>query len=247
MRQIVVIAWNRRGTLAAHNRIAPDGIRFVQRSRLAPPGVAAERRAPLWEVRLFGSFRVIGRDGAIATPNGRKARALLAYVVLADGETVPRERLCALLWSERGEDQARASLRQTLYEMRALTVGDGAPLIVDRSGVRIEPARLTSDRARYGSRRRRPTRRRCWRCSAIDRPNCSPISTDIDPAFDEWLAVERARRTDDRRRQVLAVGQHALAAGDAAVAHRLADRLLACDGADEAAAAARDGSLPSRR
>ena len=51
----------------------------------------------LWSVRLFGSFRLLGPDGSNATPSGRKARALLAYLVLADGEVVPRDRLATLL------------------------------------------------------------------------------------------------------------------------------------------------------
>src|SRR5215203_4271705 len=48
----------------------------------------------------------------------RKARALLAYLALRRGISVPRDTLCALLWGERGEEQARASLRQTLSVIR---------------------------------------------------------------------------------------------------------------------------------
>jgi DNA-binding SARP family transcriptional activator len=48
----------------------------------------------------------------------RKARALLAYLALRRGVAVPRDTLCALLWGDRGEEQARASLRQTLSVIR---------------------------------------------------------------------------------------------------------------------------------
>ncbi len=49
---------------------------------------------------------------------GRKARAALAYLLLSDGPYETRERLVGLLWSESDEARARASLRQTLREIR---------------------------------------------------------------------------------------------------------------------------------
>lgn len=189
-----------------------------------------------WDARLFGSFRLLGPDGADATPNGRKARALLAYLVLSHGANVPRERLCALLWSERGDDQARASLRQTLYEMRALSGGDAPLLVVDRTGAQVPPARIASDRLRI---RAAAEAGDALALAALvgDRPAELLADLDgLDPAFDEWLAAERVRQDGDRRRSMLAVAGHAIASGDAVVAYRLATALLACDTTDEAAA-----------
>ncbi len=187
----------------------------------------------LWDVRLFGPFRVLQPGGANATPSGRKARALLAFLVLADGAATPRERLCALLWSERGEDQARASLRQTLYEIRALTGGEAPPLVVDRTGVRIAPERVTSDRVRINA----ATDATSLAALLGERPAELLVDLDgVDPAFDDWLAAERVRQSGARRRQALEVGGRALVACDASGAYRLAIRLLACDPTDEAAA-----------
>ncbi len=215
-------------------------------SRLPKIHAAAGRPVDdaLWDVRLFGAFRILDPDGADATPNGRKARALLAYLVLADGEIVPRDRLRALLWSERGDDQARASLRQTLYEMRALTSGDRAPVLLERSGVRVASRRVTSDRVRMRvaadaaavSAAESPG---ATSLAALlgDRPSDLLIDLDgLDPAFDEWLRAERLRQSGDRRGLVLTAAERALGAHDAAGAYRLAQRMLACDPTDEAAA-----------
>ena len=69
------------------------------------------------KIETFGHFalRYGGREVVL---NGRKARALLGYLALAESGQETRERLVGLLWSETEEAKARASLRQTLYEIR---------------------------------------------------------------------------------------------------------------------------------
>ncbi len=58
-------------------------------------------------------------DGKTVVITSKKARALLGYLVQRSGTDVARSTIIGLLWSERGEEQARASLRQTLSELRA--------------------------------------------------------------------------------------------------------------------------------
>ncbi len=185
------------------------------------------------DARVFGSFRVVASDGLDVTPGGRKARALIAYLVLADGEAVTRDRLAGLLWSERGDDQARASLRQTLYEMRALTSGDEPLVTIDRAQARIETGRVVTDLDR--ARRAAAVADTATIAALIgDKPSALLTDLDgVDTAFDEWLSVERTRRGDERRRIVLSAAEAALAAGDSDGAHRLAVRLLAADPTDE--------------
>jgi len=67
--------------------------------------------------RLFGAFSIEGPQGPVRI-RGRRARALLAYLAFAGAAGASRERLSGLLWSDRGDDQARASLRQCLLELR---------------------------------------------------------------------------------------------------------------------------------
>src|SRR5262245_1215562 len=71
---------------------------------------------PLARARLLGGFQLIGPDQAPIRITSRRARCLLAVVCLEGDEGVLRDRLCGLLWSDRAEEQARASLRQCLFE-----------------------------------------------------------------------------------------------------------------------------------
>jgi TolB-like protein/DNA-binding SARP family transcriptional activator len=74
---------------------------------------------PLARLRLLGGFQLFTVENAPIRLASRRARSLLAVVCLEDRAGVPRERLCGLLWSDRAEEQARASLRQCLFELKA--------------------------------------------------------------------------------------------------------------------------------
>jgi DNA-binding SARP family transcriptional activator/TolB-like protein len=68
-----------------------------------------------------------GRPVAIAA---KKARALLGYLALREGAEVARGVLTGLLWGERSEGQARASLRQTLSELKSALGGAASSSIL---------------------------------------------------------------------------------------------------------------------
>ena len=112
---------------------------------MADQGQAADL---LWssEARLdlLGPVRLGNSAGDDLTPKSRKTRALLAVIALSKGP-VSRTRLTDLLWGDRGEDQARASLRQALYELRMLA--SGGYLKSDRESVALGPKRLATDLA----------------------------------------------------------------------------------------------------
>ncbi|MGI8839371.1 MAG: hypothetical protein ACR2F8_01065 [Caulobacteraceae bacterium] len=134
----------------------------------------ARRRAPGWRVRLGEHLQLMGADGADATPRSRKARALIAYLSLAPGREASREALIDVLWSDRGREQGRASMRQCLSELRI-----AAPGLIATEGERVWLAplvrleRATNGEARVGS----------FRCAELE---------GLDPSFDRWLIRERA-------------------------------------------------------
>src|ERR1700761_3408129 len=82
-------------------------------------------------MRLFGpaSFVIGGRELRFKS---LKLRAALGYVALSESQTETRERLVGLLWSESGEDHARASLRQKIRELRVALQG------LRQDGLRID-------------------------------------------------------------------------------------------------------------
>ena len=80
------------------------------------------------EIRLFGPMTIRKAGQTIAIP-AKKVRALLAYLVQREGVEIARTTLTGLLWGERDEAQARASLRQSLSELRA-ALGESAEALV---------------------------------------------------------------------------------------------------------------------
>jgi DNA-binding SARP family transcriptional activator len=69
------------------------------------------------QLRLFGEFQATLGDRQLRLPL-RKAQALLTYLAFRPGQPVSRDKLASLLWSMSGPEQARQSLRQTLFSLR---------------------------------------------------------------------------------------------------------------------------------
>ena len=103
------------------------------------------------ELTLFGGFEgrlPIGR--AIDLP-GQKDRALLAVLALSPGVSHSREKLASLLWSDRGDQQARDSLKHALSRLRqSLDSMTPSPIVSDRKTTKIEAGVVSSDVATFG-------------------------------------------------------------------------------------------------
>jgi DNA-binding SARP family transcriptional activator len=127
---------------------------------------------------LFGGFSAAGADGAEIPLKSQKAKALLAYLALPPGKSRSREEIMALLWSDRGEAQARASLRQVLTGLRReLGEGATAALKITDDAVSLDPDKVTVEPANTGEE----------------------LLAGFhlhDPAFEEWLRDERLRLED---------------------------------------------------
>lgn len=71
-------------------------------------------------VRLLGGFELRRANGMELVLRSRKAAAVIAYLALQPEREQSREKLASLLWEERPEALARASLRQALLTIRQL-------------------------------------------------------------------------------------------------------------------------------
>ncbi|MDN5869529.1 MAG: AAA family ATPase [Nitrococcus sp.] len=95
------------------------------------------------EIRLFGSLDVLRGGCRLQLPRSRKARALLAYLVVAE-RAHRREQLCDLLWD--GPADPRAELRWTLAKIRPLLNEPGITRVVaDQECVAFERANADID------------------------------------------------------------------------------------------------------
>jgi DNA-binding SARP family transcriptional activator/TolB-like protein len=201
---------------------------------MADQGQAAEL---LWsseaKLELLGPVRLGNSAGDDLTPKVRKTRALLALLALSKGP-VSRSRLIDLLWGDRGEEQAKASLRQALYELRSLA--SSGYLTADRQSVGLGPKKLPTDVSII--------QQLIDDCDAeglaeaLEGIDCAILASldDVTPELDEWLREERARIITGLVGAATGVAEEALKAGNATAARRLADRIERLDALDERAA-----------
>jgi DNA-binding SARP family transcriptional activator len=185
-------------------------------------------------LRCWGDFSLIDRlQHRDVSPRGRKARAAIAYLATMESAAAGRSRLASLLWSERGDDQARGSLRQTLHELKSYAAG-GAPLIeVERDQVRLNRLIMTSDLLTAEELARDGDLETLARMLA-ERPIRLYADLDgLDPAFDEWLEFERHSREDRQLTSAVAAAEGGLERGDARAVSALAAQLQRLDPTNE--------------
>ncbi len=92
--------------------------------------------APLRLVTL-GTLRLVDAAGREVAPGHRKLLALVAYLARRAPRAVGREELAALMWGERREENARASLRQALFQLKRV-LGDVLDVTPDSAMLRAD-------------------------------------------------------------------------------------------------------------
>ena len=140
-------------------------------------------------LRLLGEFQLVchGRD---VTPRGRKARGMLAFLALSAGQRASREQLAALFWTDRGQEQARASLRQTLAELKAVP-GLASVLRTSRNMVQLEGIALVVDCLEIERVARKGDLDAL--ASALEAAGTDLLDdlSDVAAGFQDWLLIER--------------------------------------------------------
>ncbi|MDP3767776.1 MAG: hypothetical protein Q8S13_07155, partial [Dehalococcoidia bacterium] len=92
-----------------------------------------------FRLNLLGAFRLLSADGSHTAIPSRRGKALLAMLATASHGERTRAWLEDKLWGSRSQDQARASLRRELSNLRTtLNSAETALLISDREKVRLD-------------------------------------------------------------------------------------------------------------
>ncbi|MFO1056476.1 MAG: BTAD domain-containing putative transcriptional regulator [Dongiaceae bacterium] len=186
-------------------------------------------------MRLLGGFEATLASGAAVDLPGQKDRALLAILALAPAAGHSRDRLAGLLWSDRGDRQARDSLKQSLTRLRRGLGNAAALLVADRLTVRLEAGGIDSDVARFERLAGATDRADLAAAAALYRGELLEGLAVRDPSFEEWLLVERQRLRQRLEAALARLMAAALAGGDRAQASAAAQRLLGLDPLREAA------------
>ena len=184
------------------------------------------------DLTLFGTFTLKLADGRVADLPGQKDRALLAILALNAGTPQSRERLAGLLWSDRGDTQARDSLKHALTRIRQC-LGDA--LIADRQTAQLDLSAVASDVARLERLVREGTTEALEQACALYAGDLLDGIGIRDASFEEWLQGERQRL---RRLHEDALSRLLVPSLPIATRERAARRLLALDPLREAASRA---------
>ena len=146
------------------------------------------------KLQLLGGFKALTESGQEIVIHAKKGRALLAILALSPPGGMSRERLAALLWSDRGEDQARSSLRQTLTTLRKELGAVGENIIMaDDQRVEINRDAMQTDVASIvdlSPAANGPSLRNA--AKLYQGEFLADLAID-DKAFEDWLAIERSR------------------------------------------------------
>lgn len=160
----------------------------------------AAERGPMLSVKLFGGLEASIGDAPLAPEKLRrqKVKTLLAFLVLARGKDIARDRLISLMWPHNDFDSGRKNFYNIWSILRsALTLPNGTcPYLVRQQNVcRVESSLLTSDLAAFDEVCR------LLMFGSMGSEGWARLSSEIDRRFSEELmpgerkteALERMR------------------------------------------------------
>jgi len=139
---------------------------------------------PVLTVSLIGGMRILTPAGKALRIKSKKARALMAYLLMAPQMRDTRGRLAALLWEDADDAHGRASLRQAVAALRQGLKDDDETYV------------LAGDRETLGLRSEN------FRCDALDIDNGAGSNVrgeflsdlaGLSEPFEDWRRCEAAR------------------------------------------------------
>ncbi|WP_337658597.1 alpha/beta fold hydrolase [Sphingorhabdus sp. Alg231-15] len=145
------------------------------------------------EIGVLGGLSVRHAGDAVKLPASRKARAMLALLVLT-GKPQHRERLCDLFWD--GPDDPRGALRSAIWKLRRLLNEPEAERIVaDREWVQFDPVAATVDYTNLAERAQRDEALAGQEFAdvraVLDQPLLAGLDLPDHPDYQAWLAAMR--------------------------------------------------------
>ncbi|WP_456618752.1 BTAD domain-containing putative transcriptional regulator [Bradyrhizobium sp. P5_C12] len=142
------------------------------------------------KLNIIGTFSasVDGYDISL----GRKAQALLGYMMLSSARQLPRAKLVGLLWSEKDDPLAKGSLRQSLSQIqRELKARGCTHFHADQMHVALEIDQVACDVMQIVSDAERGIVHPILLAHERLTDDILDDLEGVDPAFSDWLAETR--------------------------------------------------------
>lgn len=149
---------------------------------------------PCLTVELLGTFQARRNNGESIVFSTKKAQALLAYLACRADEQQSREKLATLLWGNSGPEQARQSLRQTLFSLRRALGSDAARLIKTEGDlVLLDSSHLDLDLLHFEKLSHSSDPQDLRRATDLYKGEFLEGLLVDEESFDNWLLGERER------------------------------------------------------
>ena len=177
--------------------------------------------------QLSGGFRALLDDGQPLRTLGRKSECLICLLALSDGLEVTREKAAGIIWSDRADEQARASLRQELSQLRRI-LGDGAIAATKRS-IRLQPEHLSVDVLKFREQAVIDTAETLEAAATL---YTGPLMAGHAPkseGFEDWVEAERRSLENEALGATIRLAQHHMNAGRSAQAVKWAEHAIRID------------------
>jgi DNA-binding SARP family transcriptional activator len=173
------------------------------------------------------NIQLAGVDTPLNLPT-RKSKAFLAYLALSPGMLRSREHLAATFWDRSAEEQARASLRQTLSSLRK-SLSSTTLINADFDSVWLDARAVEVDALRFERLAAERSAESLEQAVALYRGELFGGFSLREESFEQWMSAER-RRLRERALQAFSdlVSHYArVDRPDRGIA--IAERLLALD------------------
>ena len=181
-------------------------------------------------IEVFGGLhiRLVGKLVPLDFPT-RKSKAILAYLALSPGMLRSREQLASVFWERSAEEQARASLRQTLSSLRRM-LPDAPPLLnAEADAVWLDSHLVEVDALQFAHLANEPSHDSMAKAVALYRGVLFDGFGLREEPFEQWMTVER-RWFHERAVEVFAeLVSHWEQSGEFDRAISVASRVLALD------------------
>lgn len=197
----------------------------------AGPGCAILSRMSGLQIHVLGGFELRVEDGGLLVLPTRKARTLLAILAMTPGMKQTRHGLAAMLWERSAEEQARATLRQTLSSIRKVLndeAMDGV-LYTDSDEVGLDTERCAVDAVMFERFAEQHSSEALEQAFHLYKGDFLAGLSLREAAFEDWLAAERHRLQETARRALTELLEHLMDRDDRSQAAEVASRLLAID------------------
>ena len=187
------------------------------------------------EIDLLGGVQARASGSSVAVA-GRKERALLAVLALSPGESLARDKLAAMLWSDRGEKQAHDSLKSAIARLKkAFDPFEVRPIVSSRECVSLTRDGVTVDVTRFERLVREKSPESLAAAMALYRGDLLDGLDVGDRVFEEWLLLERQRLRVLARDALAELLEQYISSRNCDGAIATAHRLLALDPLRESA------------